>query len=193
MKIRAELTIRNIGSLVTKEDIDTTEDSPAAKYFRRMMRANGAYQADSTSERIEVGHERANSEGMPRGRPPGLHPPPGEGMPAYICGESVVPPGCAITESCLGTGQEGTGGSFSNGFYGTIDQPSWTAELAIFQPLCCQKSRCLGLPATRIRAGAQGQIRQQTTFANQEHNQFRPPGVPTAGCADGSRNHVFLT
>ena len=34
--------------------------------------ANGAYQADSTSERIRVGQERAKAEGRPPGRPPAL-------------------------------------------------------------------------------------------------------------------------
>ena len=36
--------------------------------------ANGAYQADSTSERIKVGQERAKAEGRPPGRPPALSP-----------------------------------------------------------------------------------------------------------------------
>ena len=70
VKIQADLTSRNIGIVAIKEGIDTTDDSAAAKYFRRMMMANGAYQADSTSERIKVGQERAKAEG----RPPALSP-----------------------------------------------------------------------------------------------------------------------
>ena len=70
VRIQADLTSRNIGIVAMKEGIDTTDDSAAAKYFRRMMLANGAYQADSTSERIKVGQERAKAEG----RPPALSP-----------------------------------------------------------------------------------------------------------------------
>ena len=57
VRIQADLTSRNIGIVAIKEGIDTTDDSAAAKYFHRMMMANGAYQADSTSERIKVGQE----------------------------------------------------------------------------------------------------------------------------------------
>ena len=39
-----------------------------------MMMVNGAYQADSTSERMKVGQERAKAEGRPPGRPPALTP-----------------------------------------------------------------------------------------------------------------------
>ena len=72
VRIQADLTGRNIGIVAIGERIDTTDDSAAAKYFRRMMMANGAYQADSTSERIKVGQERAKAEGRPPGRPPAL-------------------------------------------------------------------------------------------------------------------------
>ena len=54
VRIQADLTSRNIGIGAIKEGIDTTDDGAAAKYFRRMMMANGAYQADSTSERIRL-------------------------------------------------------------------------------------------------------------------------------------------
>ena len=57
-----------------KEGIDTADDSAAAKLFRRMMMANGAYQADSTSERIKVSQDRAKAEGRPPGRPLALTP-----------------------------------------------------------------------------------------------------------------------
>ena len=74
VRIQADLTSRNIGIVAIREGIDTTDDGAAAKYFRRMMLANGAYQADSTSERIKVGQERAKAEGRPPGRPPALSP-----------------------------------------------------------------------------------------------------------------------
>ncbi len=74
VRIQADLTSRNIGIVAIKERIDTTDDSAAAKYFRRMMLANRAYQADSTSERIKVGQERTKAEGRPPGRPPALTP-----------------------------------------------------------------------------------------------------------------------
>ena len=69
VRIQADLTKRNIGIAAMKEGIDTADDSAAAKYFRRMMMANGAYQADSTSERIKAGQDRAKAEGRPPGRP----------------------------------------------------------------------------------------------------------------------------
>ena len=74
VRIQADLTGRNIGIVALKEGIDTTDDSAAAKYFRRKMMANGAYQADSASERIKVGQERAKAEGRLPGRPPALSP-----------------------------------------------------------------------------------------------------------------------
>ena len=74
MKIQADLTKRNIGIVAIKEGIDTADDSAAAKFFRRMMMGSGAYQADSTSERIKAGQDRAKAEGRLLGRPPVLTP-----------------------------------------------------------------------------------------------------------------------
>ena len=74
VRIQADLTSRDIGIVAIKEGIDTTDEGAAAKYSRRMMLANGAYQADSTSERIKVGQERAKAEGRPPGRPPARPP-----------------------------------------------------------------------------------------------------------------------
>ena len=42
VRIQADLTKRNIGIVAIREGIDTTDDSAAAKYFRRMMMANDA-------------------------------------------------------------------------------------------------------------------------------------------------------
>ena len=55
VRIQAELTRRNIGIVAIRENIDTREGSAAAKFFRRSMLAQGAYQVDSASERIRMG------------------------------------------------------------------------------------------------------------------------------------------
>ena len=49
--------------VILQENIDTREGSAAAKYFRRSMLAQGAYQVDSASERIKLGLERARAGG----------------------------------------------------------------------------------------------------------------------------------
>ena len=54
VRIQAEPTERNIGIVALRENIDTREGSAAAKFFRRSMLAQGAYQVDSTSERIKL-------------------------------------------------------------------------------------------------------------------------------------------
>ena len=46
VRIQAELTGRNIGIAAVREKIDTTDEGPAAKFFRRSMLAQGAYQVD---------------------------------------------------------------------------------------------------------------------------------------------------
>ena len=50
MKSQAELTKQKIGIIAIKENINTAADSAAAKFYRRIMLANGAYQVESTSE-----------------------------------------------------------------------------------------------------------------------------------------------
>ena len=72
VRIQADLTERNIGIVALRENIDTSDGSAAAKFFRRAMLAQGAYQVDSTSERIRLGLERARAEGKRVGRPPAL-------------------------------------------------------------------------------------------------------------------------
>ena len=61
--IRAELTKQNIGIVAIRENINTADDSAATKLFRRMMLAQGAYQVESTSERIKAGLDRARARG----------------------------------------------------------------------------------------------------------------------------------
>ena len=74
VRIRAELTGRDIGIVAVREKIDTTDEGPAAKFFRRSMLAQGAYQVDSASERIKLGLDRARASGKQVGRPPALTP-----------------------------------------------------------------------------------------------------------------------
>ena len=72
VRIQADLTRRDIGIVAVRENIDTQEGSAAAKFFRRSMLAQGAYQVDSASERIKLGLERPRTEGKRVGRPPAL-------------------------------------------------------------------------------------------------------------------------
>ncbi len=74
VRVQAELTKQNIGIVAIRENINTADDSAAAKLFRRMMLAQGAYQVKSTSERIKAGRERARADGRKPGRPPALTP-----------------------------------------------------------------------------------------------------------------------
>ena len=62
----------NIGIVAIRENIDTREGSAAAKFFRRSMLAQRAYQVDSASERIRLGLDRARASGKRVGRPPAL-------------------------------------------------------------------------------------------------------------------------
>ena len=72
--IQRDLTQMDIGIIAVEENINTSDGSAAAKYFRRMMLAQGAYQVDSTGERIRAGIDRARAEGKRLGRPPALTP-----------------------------------------------------------------------------------------------------------------------
>ena len=74
VRIQAELTGRAIGIVAVRGGIDTSDGSAAAKFFRRSMLAQGAYQVDSASERIKMGLDRARGNGKKVGRPPALTP-----------------------------------------------------------------------------------------------------------------------
>ena len=74
VRIQTELTGRDIGIVAVRESIDTSDDGAAAKYFRRSILAQGAYQVDSASERIKLGLARARGNGKKVGRPPALTP-----------------------------------------------------------------------------------------------------------------------
>ena len=78
VRIQAELTKQNIGIVALMENINIADDSAAAKLFRRMVLAQGAYQVESTSERIKAGLDRARAEGRKPGRPPALTTEPAE-------------------------------------------------------------------------------------------------------------------
>ena len=67
VRIQAELTGRDIGIVAVRENIDTSDGSAAAKFFRRSMLAQGAYQVDSASERIKLGLARARGNGKKLG------------------------------------------------------------------------------------------------------------------------------
>ena len=70
VRIQVELTGRDIGIVAVRENIDTRAVNAAAKFFRRSMLAQGAYQVDSASERIKWGLARGNGKKV--GRPPAL-------------------------------------------------------------------------------------------------------------------------
>ena len=61
VRIQAELTGRDIGIVAVRENINTRAGSAAAKFFRRSMLAQGAYQVDSASEQIKLGLTRARA------------------------------------------------------------------------------------------------------------------------------------
>ena len=74
VRIQATLTKQQIGIVSIREDINTADDSAAAKLFQRMMLAEGAYQVEPTGERIRAGIDWARAEGRKPGRPPALIP-----------------------------------------------------------------------------------------------------------------------
>ena len=61
VRIQAELTRRNIGIVAIREKIDTRQGSATAKFFRRSMLAQGAYQVDSANERIRLGLDQVRA------------------------------------------------------------------------------------------------------------------------------------
>ena len=66
-----ELTRRNIGIVAIRKGIDTREGSAAAKFLRRSMLAQGAYQSDSASSG-PAGLGPARASGKLAGIPPAL-------------------------------------------------------------------------------------------------------------------------
>ena len=74
VRIQAEPTRRAIAIVMVRENIDTTDEGPVAKFFRRSMFAQGARQVESASERIKLGLDRIRAGGKQVGRPPALTP-----------------------------------------------------------------------------------------------------------------------
>ena len=70
--LQSRFTADDIGIVAIRENIDTADGSASAKLYRRMMLAQGAYQADSTGERIRAGQDRARASGQRIGRKPRL-------------------------------------------------------------------------------------------------------------------------
>ena len=83
LRIQAELTERGIGIVAITENINTADDSAAAKYFRRMMMDNGAYPGRE--------HQRADPRRLGT-RPPREPParPPASPYPESTDGGSQV-------------------------------------------------------------------------------------------------------
>ena len=109
VRIQADLTEQNIGIVALRENIDTSDGSAAAKFFRRSMLAQGAYQVDSTSERIKAGpgpgpgwREAAGTPARPDPGAGGAVSPDdggGRGAAAHRPGDAVL----------AGHGEEGSG------------------------------------------------------------------------------------
>ena len=70
--IQNDLIERGIWIYCIKGNIDTRDGSSGAKFFRRVMLAQGVYQADSSRERVRAGIDRARADGKKLGRPPAL-------------------------------------------------------------------------------------------------------------------------
>ena len=72
--IQADLTRRGIWIVGIQDRITTVDENAGARFYRRMMLANGAFHAETTSEQILAGLERAKKQGKTLGRPPALGP-----------------------------------------------------------------------------------------------------------------------
>ena len=102
VRIQAELTERNIDIVALRENIDTGDGSAAAKFFRRSMLAQGAYQVDSTSERIKPGAGPGPGWREAAGTPARLDPGAGGAVPPDDgggCGAAPHRPGDAVLAS----------------------------------------------------------------------------------------------
>ena len=60
--------------MAIRENINTDDDSAAAKLFCRMMLAQRAYQLESTSDRIKAGFDQTRAEDRKPGPPLALTP-----------------------------------------------------------------------------------------------------------------------
>ena len=76
--IQADPTKQNVGIVAIREDVNTTDDSAAAKSHRRTMIVNGTCQVEASSEREQ--ESRASA---------GPHAGTDSGVPAHIRRDAV--------------------------------------------------------------------------------------------------------
>ena len=72
--IQYDLTKRGIWIISLQEGINTADENAGARFYRRTLLATGALHAESTSEQIKRGLDRARRDGKRFGRPPALSP-----------------------------------------------------------------------------------------------------------------------
>ena len=82
VRIQSELTGRDIGIVAVRENIDTTDEGPAAKFFRRSMLAQGAYQVDSGQRADQTGLGPGPGRRETCWAPTGFDPGAGRTVPA---------------------------------------------------------------------------------------------------------------
>ena len=109
VRIQADLTERNIGIVALRENIDTSDGSAAAKFFRRSMLAQGAYQVDSASERIKLGLDQARAWREAAGTPAHLESRAGGAVPPDDGGGRWTAPHRPGDAVLAGHGEEGPG------------------------------------------------------------------------------------
>ena len=74
VRLQADLTKQDIGIVVIREDINTADDSAAAKFYRWIVMANGAYQSGvhQRTHKIRLGARKGG--GRKPGRPSAFTP-----------------------------------------------------------------------------------------------------------------------
>ena len=72
--IQADLTKRGRWIVTIQGRINTLDENACARHYPRMMLANGAFHAETTSQQILAGLERARKQGKRLERPPTLGP-----------------------------------------------------------------------------------------------------------------------
>ena len=73
VRIQHDLLQRDINIVSIRDDIDTTNESPGATFYRRVMLATGALQVETSIERVKAGQARARAEGKHIGRAKALN------------------------------------------------------------------------------------------------------------------------
>ena len=109
VRIQADLTRRDIGIVAVRENIDTREGSAAAKFFRRSMLAQGAYQVDSASETDQAWFGAGPGRGKTGGQAAGPQRRAEGAVPAHGGGGSGVAADCPGAGLLSGNSKEGAG------------------------------------------------------------------------------------